>query len=122
MAQLIRRGAKVDVRDSLGRTPLHHAARAFNDAATAALLAESRSELFIATPEGFTPLQLACHFFPDDVQLHTRAFAVVQQLLEQGAKGYTGTESLDICDYHDAQASVLESVPALIEKYIYASD
>ena len=125
VAELIRRGAKVDVRDSLGHTPLHHAAWAANDAAAAALISQSQNEVFIGNAEGFTPLHLACKTFPhkftpDNGQRQTRALAVVRQLLEQGAKGYTVTNSLGHSAYEIAQSKGLESVSALIDKY--ASD
>ena len=115
--ELIRRGAQIDVRDSLGRTPLHHAARAANDVVVATLISQSQREVHLADYGGSTPLHLACEFFPTDWKLHANALAVVRQLLEHEAKGYTAKTGRGRSAYGIAQSSWLGDVSALIEQY-----
>lgn len=59
VTMLLTNGARSDVTDSDGNTPLHHAMRS-TDAAVAALLLDAGADIEAINREGFTPLALAC--------------------------------------------------------------
>lgn len=59
VTMLLTNGARTDVTDSDGNTPLHHAMRS-TDAAVAALLLDAGAGIEAINKEGFTPLALAC--------------------------------------------------------------
>lgn len=59
VTMLLTNGARCDVRDSDGNTPLHHAMRS-TDAAVAALLLDAGASLEAVNNEHCTPLALAC--------------------------------------------------------------
>lgn len=59
VTMLLANGARTDVADADGNTPLHHAMRS-TDAAVAALLLDSGADKEAVNADGFTPLALAC--------------------------------------------------------------
>lgn len=59
VTMLLTNGARSDVRDSDGNTPLHHAMRS-TDAAVAALLLDAGASIEAVNNELYTPLALAC--------------------------------------------------------------
>jgi ankyrin repeat protein len=59
VTMLLTNGARTDVTDSDGNTPLHHAMRS-TDAAVAALLLDAGADIEAVNRDGYTPLALAC--------------------------------------------------------------
>ncbi len=59
VTMLLANGARTDVADRDGNTPLHHAMRS-TDAAVAALLLDAGAAIEAVNGDGFTPLALAC--------------------------------------------------------------
>ena len=59
VTMLLTNGARTDVTDSDGNTPLHHAMRS-TDAAVAALLLDAGADIEAVSRDGYTPLALAC--------------------------------------------------------------
>lgn len=59
VTMLLTNGARCDVRDADGNTPLHHGMRS-TDAAVAALLLDAGAAIEAVNNEGYTPLALAC--------------------------------------------------------------
>ncbi|MFZ9362829.1 MAG: ankyrin repeat domain-containing protein [Arenimonas sp.] len=59
VTMLLTNGARTDVTDPDGNTPLHHAMRS-TDAAVAALLLDAGADIEAVNRDGYTPLALAC--------------------------------------------------------------
>ncbi len=74
---LLTNGARVDIADAAGDTPLHHAART-RDPIVAAMLLDAGADLTRANAEGLTPLGVAARSGNE---------AVVRLLLERGSGG-----------------------------------
>lgn len=74
---LLTNGARTDVVDALGDSPLHHAART-RDPIVAAMLLDAGADVARANGEGLTPIGVACRAGNE---------AVVRLLLERGGGG-----------------------------------
>ena len=64
VSELVRSGASITDRNTLGQVPLHQAVWAGNDRAAAVLLAQKEQEVDVKDNDDSTPLHYACQFFP----------------------------------------------------------
>lgn len=109
---LLKQGAKLDIRDRFGKTPLHYASEYGNVSGVQFLLANG-ADVRIQNSSGATPLMMAAQYGHTDIikrliekgaDVNTRSISAVTALMVASAMGHTETVRLLIKSGADVTA------------------